>query len=228
MEAENKTEHDINPDLELDDEDSDSEERKKAAIDATPLDIIVYQAKPKEPSALAQLFLGVVSADPPTRKMAFLFLLSLIGLTVTLVIAFERYQDHARNNKALLAQIREEKKKQQTLNEGLEYKNRLIDAGSFQIELKPLTTEQTYTTLLNLATVDVILLCDSPATGAFIKSQQPRIRNSLINIFSPMDREELLSIQGKKKLKLLMMRKINEWLPEGKIEEVFFSKLILN
>ncbi len=168
--------------------------------------------------------------------MAFVFLLSLCGFFAVIVMALRPHHPPHVPPKGSDSQAGEHvASNEHSRGTGQEtpidknlYKKSLIEAGSFQIQLTPSAGAPPTGEVQDLATIDVVLLCDSSETGEWMKQALPKVRNILINIFLTTEREELMSPLGKKKLKIHITKKLNEWLPKGHIEDIFFSKLILN
>jgi flagellar basal body-associated protein FliL len=50
----------------------------------------------------------------------------------------------------------------------------------------------------------------------------------MTNVFVALDREDLLSREGKRKLKNIIIKKLNGWLPHGKVEDLHYSKLLVS
>ena len=65
------------------------------------------------------------------------------------------------------------------------------------------------------------------AAAAQAQDNLDQVRNQITNVLLPLERDQLLSREGKKKLKKALIERLNVWLPKGKVDDVFFSKLLL-
>jgi|GEM_PF-2172929 len=169
------------------------------------------------------------SKDGPTRYMARVFLLSLIAMALVFYGVFRLYQlSHLQTNPAgsvsehlgqFLAKEAEESK----------FDLKELDLGAFTIELKPdASGAKPGPGVRNLADVQIVLECDNDETRSFIVENQIQARNQVTNILTPLDRDYLVAKEGRDKLKKLLIRGLNEWLPQGKIKDIFFPRLIVN
>ena len=198
------------------------------------------EEKPKKlglVGGMKEIFRSLRSTDAPSRKMAFLFILSLICLIGVFVNGVILFRQNQFTSKAVTTATKEHREKHKSAGhggkteEGSEtdhYKKRLADLGSFQIEIKSGDREAAATQVSNLAVLEIVLLCDTPETAGHMKHELPKVRNILLNVFLALERDDLISNLGKKKLKLNMVKKLNTWLPSGQVEDIFFSKLVLN
>ncbi len=186
---------------------------------------------------IKEIFRSLRSTDAPSRKMAFLFIFSLICLIGVFVNGVFLFRQNQVTSKAVTTATKEHQEKHRgaehggKTDEGSEtdhYKKRLAELGSFQIELKSGDPEAAATQVSNLAVLEIVLLCDTPETAGHMKHELPKVRNILLNIFLAIERDELMSNLGKKKLKLNMAKKLNTLLHSGHVEDIFFSKLVLN
>jgi flagellar basal body-associated protein FliL len=179
-------------------------------------------------SDLPQMFASLLSGDRPTRRMAALFFLSLSGLILVSSIAIHRYWEAKK--KTLLAEAQRHAKHLSELikKETEEARRRasLVSLGKYTIELKEMVEQTLGLNQLNTAEVEIVILCDGKETREYIESHMVYVRNQMTNVLIAMDREELTSREGKKRIKMLITRRLNEWLPHGKVEDIYFSKLI--
>ncbi len=183
---------------------------------------------------LAEIFKSLLSPDRPSRSMALLFVISLCGfsaVTFLLIQTLRQSQSLQKNAKAATDphhSAEDHHSAHESSSSTPQYKKNLIELGSFQIELKPAPGAPPTTQVSDIATVDVVLLCESPETAALIKHSLPKVRNLIINALISVDREDLMTLLGKKNLKNSLIKKLNAWLTKGQVEDVFFSKLLLN
>ncbi len=176
---------------------------------------------------LPEIFQSVRSPDLPTRRMSVLFILCCVGFFV--VLTWSLVRRGSAHRKASLKQAHlEEKRLEKVARRGSIETTRLastLSLGDFQIELKegiqPGVTS-------NLAEMEVVVFCDRPETQTYIKENKDLARNQVTQALLSIDREFLMSREGKRKLKLALVKKLNEWLKEGRVEDVFFPRLIVN
>jgi len=185
-------------------------------------------------NALGEILKTLESQDRASRRMAYFFLVNLCGfMIVTSWLVFTSFK---------LPSLLKESTSAMSLEEGfspasaqpkpsptpLRYKETQVQLGIFHIELKPITDPHAATQGSNLVTLDLTLLCDHSETAETIKQALPKVRSLVINAFTGVDRKDFLTPDGKKSLKNNLIMKLNAWLPHGQIQDVFFSKLILN
>jgi len=179
---------------------------------------------------LPQIFPSLFSNDPPTRRMSFLFILSFIGFLGVSSVVIQRYWS-AKKEVALRESQRMAKRLGDYVKKETEETKRrasVITMGSFSMELKNPLGRTPANSKVDMAELEVVLLCDDKETREFIEENMVKVRNQMSNILTAVDREELMSRDGKKKMKRLIIRRLNEWLTHGKIEDLYFSKLLLN
>jgi flagellar basal body-associated protein FliL len=183
---------------------------------------------------IPQLFSGLISPDRPTRRMSLLFLLSLAGLIVVVMIGTQRYWGAKRKIQLALAERRAQKMTEQLRkdSDAAEQRASMLNIGTFSVELKSSVPRTSSGRVFNTAEVDVVLQCDSSETRSYLDEHIVEARNQLTNVFTAIDREEFLTRDGKKKLKREIARKLNAWisqaLPHAKVQDVFFSKLLMS
>lgn len=176
---------------------------------------------------------GILSPDPGTRRMAVLFIFSCLGLCTVIVLSWQRYYfltrlptitgsptmtDGAKNLGDFIERQADEAKRKFTL----------IGVGEFTVELKRRTKDREVAGVMHMAEIEIVAECDSKETCAYVGDYIHQVRNQVTNVFTAVDRDELMSTDGKKKIKKAIMQKMNLWLPKGKIENIYFSKLVLS
>jgi flagellar basal body-associated protein FliL len=179
-----------------------------------------------------EVFRSLGSPDGPTRKMSVVFVASLLCVVATLVAAGERYLAIRRARSVSAATIRREEsmlssflKKQADL---AMRKNVMFPLGQFSLELRAPAGEPLRRGVMNLAEVEIVLECDTKETRFYFEDNLPQTRNQVTDVLVAMDRSELLSQDGKLRLKHRIIEKLNTMLPRGKVENLYFSKLILS
>lgn len=181
---------------------------------------------------IPQLFTSLWSPDGPTRKMSLVFVLSLGCAVIVSSVATQRIWKTKRQLRLI-----EEQRKARELHELAEKeaaeqrrKDSVLSLGSFNLELKtvPSQTRSVGVGVLNMAELEIILMCDGLDTKDYLNQHMIQARNQLTNVFIALDRDELMSQEGKKRLKKSILRKLNSWLPHGKIEDLYFSRLLIH
>ncbi len=181
---------------------------------------------------LPQMVEGIVSQDDPTRKMTLLFLASSAMAVLTALGGVMYLVSPDPEKPKQLSAVQQEAKQigefmQKQANIAKQGSTNLA-LGTFTIELNPVPGMKPAPGVLNLAEVEIFLQLDTRETRDYMLAHQIKLRNQITKSMQAVDREELLTLQGKKRFKGKIQKNLNEWLPEGKVEEVFFSKLLVN
>jgi flagellar basal body-associated protein FliL len=176
------------------------------------------------------LFTGLRSADPMTARMSALFILSLVGAIYILTTSWQRHsktvaEERRKENELKTAYSEELKRK---LGDEEKLRSSILTMGRFTLELNPLEGAKMGHGIMNMAEVEIVLLCDSKKTREYIETHFTYARSLMVTSLVAMDREELLSHDGKKKWKAILMKALNGWLKEGQVVDLYYSKLIVN
>ena len=189
---------------------------------------------------------AVRSPDGPTRTMAFVFWLSLVGMAVTAVGAFRFLTSrpetvaYAPGAEAVKGAEHEAKVPAENSGEhggGGEHeakgepgkkRSKLADLGEFSVELKPAEVGHAQFDTLNVAQIDLIVECDSEETCEYFGENVVQVRSQLTGILVATPRDQLLSMDGKRRVKNLIKDNLNSWIPKGKVINVYFAKLIVS
>jgi flagellar basal body-associated protein FliL len=181
-----------------------------------------------------QIFPSLFSTDRPTRRMSFFFFLSLAGLIFVSGYAFQRYWSSKRLIRMMEDQRIARRMKVMEEKDVAEAKRRdsVLNLGSFTLELKAIAHQALRAGvgvgIVNMAEVEIVILCDGTDTRDYIEEHVIQARNQMTNVFTAIDREELLSREGKRRIKGSIIRRLNQWLPRGKVEDLYFSRLSVN
>ncbi|MGK5086352.1 flagellar basal body-associated FliL family protein [Bdellovibrionota bacterium FG-2] len=183
--------------------------------------------------SLATLFkeaaTGILSKDRLTRRMAFFFWISSLGYLGVCGMGFKYHCAATSRERQSERRIHEEKQ-----NLSIFIKKQADDArrkaatltlGTFWVELNSDFEGKTPFGLVNMAEIQIILECDSKETRVFLETNLVVVRDKFATLFTAMDRDEIMSREGKRSVKRKLLEKINTWLPSGKVEEIYFSKL---
>ena len=173
---------------------------------------------------------SLFSRDPATRRMTLLFFLSLAGFLSVSTYGIKRYWAMKRARVMAEVHLRARHLKELVERETDEARRlaSTLSLGSFTLELNELVHQKNTVGQVNMAEVEVVILCDSAETREYIDQNMIQVRNQMTNVFTMIERDELLSRDGKRRIKTILIRKLNEFLPHGKIEDVYFSKLIVS
>jgi flagellar basal body-associated protein FliL len=179
---------------------------------------------------LLELFPSLVSNDRPTRRMAVLFFISLSCSLSLVTFVLKRYWDSRKEMLIAEARIRAKKVSEIIMKETEEARRKasMLSVGRFTLELKEPPDQTASRGQDNMAEVDLVILCDQAETRDYLEHHLVQLRNEMTGVFTALDREELLSRDGKRKLKSLLIQRINDWLPEGHVEDIYFSKLLIS
>jgi flagellar basal body-associated protein FliL len=186
----------------------------------------------KTGGTVREVFQGLKSPDVPTRNAAILFVFSLIGIGFVLILAGSYFwqsrklmHDELTNTGDAGKNLGEFIRKQ---SEEAKMKYTFQSLGTFNIELKPIDPEVKAKGVMNMAEVEIQAQCDKKDTCDFLEGQSAKVKDEVTQVFTAMERDELLSKEGKKKMKKKIIDRLNLFLTEGKVEDLFFSKLIIN
>jgi len=174
---------------------------------------------------------GLWSRDATVRRMSLFFLFSLTGIIVISVFTWSKFQDYRRSRVSLSdgavgvehlgeflnKQAEEAKRRHSTLN-----------LGEFLIELKRDSGDKKVPGVVGMAQVEIVIECDNKETCSYIGGHHVQARNQLTNVFTAIDREELLSHEGKKRIKKTIVEKLNVWLQTGKIVNIYFANVMVD
>ena len=183
-------------------------------------------------SELPQVVEGLGSQDDPTRRMATLF---LVSSAMAILTGLGGIMYLVNPDPTLPKQLTAVQKDAKQIGDFMQKQANIAKQGStnlalgtFTIELNPVPGMRPAPGVLNLAEVEIFLQLDAKETRNYMLDHQIKLRNQITKSMQAVDREELLTLQGKKRFKAKIQKNLNEWLPEGKVEEVFFSKLLVN
>lgn len=183
---------------------------------------------------VVEIFRGLRSPDRPTRRMSLLFFASLLGIAVVFGAAVGRY--------FAIRRIRLELSRSSHVDEGAahfgefvrkqaeenKHKSSLMSLGQFTVELKPVPNQRPVPGVVNMAEVEFAIECDNKETRDYIEDNLAQARNQVTDVLFDLDREAILTREGKKKLRKALIEKLNLWLPKGKVEDLYFSKLVVS
>jgi flagellar basal body-associated protein FliL len=181
---------------------------------------------------IQELVRALGSPDRPTRKGARLFFASVVGLALVTAVAGHRYWGHIKDLRARAARITRQQKAVlaeflRMRSEIAKRKNSTLLLGGFNVALQPDSGSRTPSSSYRLAEIEVVVECESKETRDFLEENIERARNEVTNTFVNVDRQELMSQEGKARLKRALQERLNLLLPKGHVESIFFSKMVL-
>lgn len=169
------------------------------------------------------------SPDRPSRLASFAFWASCL-LAVALFVQGVRQLILTDEGKAQQSEQAQNLNKffQQQKEEALT-RGTTLDLGKFLIEVKPVPGKKPKSGALNMAEVMMTLECETIQACRYVETNMPKARDRISSSLVSVDREELLSQDGKRALKLMILRQLNGWLPdEHKVKNLYFTKFIIN
>lgn len=178
--------------------------------------------------------LGLRSPDAPTRRMSVIFYVSLFGVAVTvfgtaqffLARRSEKAARHAVAEKARIEAVAQEDERKKLL-EPPPYQT----MGTFSLELRE-DEGVARTSGLRAAEMEIVVACSDLSVCEWIKGHIDVSRGSLGSLFTPADREKILSPMGKKAFREEIREALNRLLEErgikGTVTEVLFPRFILS
>ncbi len=177
---------------------------------------------------------GLRSPDFPTRRMSVVFYLSLVGVGITFYL-FGQYvvrdRERQRLELAAAAEIAAaEKARAEELRRAQEpppYQT----LGTFTLELRE-EEGVTRSSGLRAAEMEIVVACSDIEACEWIKSNVDRARGELGPLFTPTDRDKILSTGGKKAFREEIRDALNRLLEQreikGTIIEVLFPRFIVS
>jgi flagellar FliL protein len=96
---------------------------------------------------------------------------------------------------------------------------------------KPITVNFETESGLRFLQVELEVMTYDPLVPEQIKTHMPVIRNELIMIFSSQDYGDLISAEGKEKIRAIVLKKLQEIMDarvgKSRIEEVYFTNFVI-
>jgi hypothetical protein len=184
-------------------------------------------------TGLVELARGLRSSDLPTRRMSRLFFTSLLAALTVGTLAVTHARQERRERERLAAEAAERTRRIAELldRRGDEARRRMtsFELGTFTLELKPSADgPPPGRRLSNVAEVELVAECDTAEACRRLEHASARVRDEVTDVFTAVEREELLSLAGKAQLKRMLVERLNAWLPEGKVRNVYISKLVVS
>lgn len=163
-----------------------------------------------------------------------LFIVSILGIAVTSVAIINIWMRY-RAEQALLKKAQEASPEELAKKEAAEKKRlaeeyiaRNFNLGVFQFQMKKMPTEPEPRDIQNIAQMEITVLCDSPQTKEYLASHLNQVRDQVTQALMGFSRKDLMTSEGKQSIQEKILIKVNVSLPQGRVERVFFTKLILS
>jgi flagellar basal body-associated protein FliL len=77
--------------------------------------------------------------------------------------------------------------------------------GEFVVELKQIAGEKKISGSLGLVELEIVIECDIRETCQYIAQNIIQARNQVTNVFTALDRDEFMTLDGKKRIKKALM-----------------------
>lgn len=174
---------------------------------------------------LMYLVTSIISPDGPTRRAGILFYIAsfstiAIAWTAVKVMTSPKPKEGMQNTEEV----------GDFLDRQAEFARRkasTIDLGEFTFDVKHRADEPKPKGVFGLAVITLMAECDAKETCQILESQIPIVRNHVLNALSNIEREELLSRDGKKKVRKAVMDRLNTWLPRGRVDQIYVTKMVV-
>lgn len=181
-----------------------------------------------------EALLGLRSPDRPTRRMSIVFFASVLGVVFVLgafgkyfytVQAKKNQERVAADQKLIDAEARAQELKR--LRQPPPYQS----LGTFTLELRE-EDGVAKSSGLRAAEMEIVVACSDIAACDWIKGHLDLSRGELGSLFTPTDRDKILSPGGKKafreEIRDTLNRLLEERSVEGNVIEVLFPRFILS
>lgn len=209
--------------------------KKKVVVKKTPLSTRMKEAIQGFFRDVIEVLKSFGSPDPATRRMAWIFLFSCFGVIVASAKGIQEYLRYRARVAAVEAlrvdtdeQARNMEKLVEKAKEAAHYKYAVIELGQFTVELK--TQDQTPPPkgVFNVAQIEIYLECDTKETCDFLQAHLDEVKDKVSETLIDIDRDEIMSLDGKARIKQAIRNRLNPWIGKGSVEKVFFSKLVIS
>lgn len=178
-------------------------------------------------------FFGVLgstfrSQDRELKRMGYLFVLAILGIA-SLFTALGVYRYKLSNPEDQVAQQGENISKF-LQKQAEDSKNKFLTAnlGSFTVSLKKDESLPGSNKVSNMAEFEVAVECDTVETCNMVIEKTTEARDKLVRAIESVEREEMLSQDGKARIRAGLKDKLNDWLGEGKITNLYFPRLVVD
>jgi flagellar basal body-associated protein FliL len=199
--------------------------KKKAAPSGPPLSVRLKEGLRKAAAELAVVLRGFKSPDPGTRRMTAVFYLSILGFALSAGFGLHLWKTARQAGK--LAQpdpVRQQLGKfleQQGAEDGP--KRSTANLGIFTVEVKKAEGDVS----ARQAELEIVAECSSKKACDAVEGNLIRVRDEVSSVLVGWTRDEYLSLEGKRKIRVAIIERLNKWLVGGKVVNLYFSRFIL-
>ncbi len=175
------------------------------------------------------------SEDGPTRSHArfvfFILLVALLSIGKLGHLGYLRRKERIRIEQIAADQVaRAKAEAEEQARKNLP--PRTLSLGSFTLELRDKPGQMMARNSLNSADMEIVIACSEPEVCEWIESRIQLARAELGSLFVPMERDRLLTLQGKRAFREEIRDALNHWLEsrgvQGQIVEVLMPRFIMS
>lgn len=178
------------------------------------------------------IFSSLWDESQGTRRMAYVFFFALFGVMGILLFASQHYSgkvteslvdESAPDAGKNLGKIFSEASKDAYLR-----RSRLgLGNFLFKLDSEALEKDGTIPGYLGMVEIEIFVECDSIETCDLMTNNIDRVRDQVHRAVTRVERTRVMSLEGKRQLKKTIKRKINLWLPTGRVKQIFFTHIHL-
>lgn len=203
----------------------------------------ILERKPAEKPVL-EILKGLKSTDDNYRLMSYLFFASLVGVVVALLFIVQTFlgprpEVHGSHSTKETAQ-HETKDAHEAADshaakdahgKPLPIESDSLSLGVFNFDLNFSQAEKNQSYMKG-AELEVTVMCDKGHTCTVLKEALPAVRDKISGLFYRLDKNDLMSKDGKARLRKRIVDAINQMITdsgmtEGKVVDAFFPHLVL-
>jgi len=169
-----------------------------------------------------------------TRRMAWLFVICCIGIiavSIVLVKLFKAQYDRAHSHQEIIpVGFMELEAIKKLENERYDFKKQMelsLELGKFTVELDHPNADE-FKGAIDLAEVEVSVITDTRETQEYLRTHLVETRDQVTRVLTAIPRRELMSREGKRKINIKILRKLNHWLRRDAITEAYISNLLVD
>jgi len=164
--------------------------------------------------------------------MSLVFFLSLFGFVTVSVVGGRIYwQKRADKIRAMSAYENEVSRMGDFFSKTAEEakrRNTIQDLGKYTFSVKKPEGAPKVSGVIHMGEIELFAECDVRETCAYVDENMTSVRNHVTSVFVDLERGEILTREGKRRLKKQLLDRLNVWLPRGKIKNIFISRLVIS
>ena len=183
--------------------------------------------------ALETVLFAPVSKDRYSRRMSVLFFLASLAALTTTVMIWVHYRNKPAGKHVKTAFEEGSENLGEFLKKEADISRERASwtvMGSFLVQLTTPETRsgQKIKGVFNLAELELVAQCDLKATCEYVDNNLTLFRDKIMDILHNVERDEIMTAEGKRKMKVAILARMNSLLPKGKIREIYFTKFLLS